>query len=69
MPKPARGKISVVDLGMTAKVRLCLLITDFFNDDELVLVTLIPHTIAVRGTLWEVCIPKPYLKDDAFHCH
>ena len=68
MPKPARGEIWVVDLGMTAKIRPCLLITDFPNDDELALVTLIPHTTAVRGNLWEACLPKPFLKAGAFHC-
>ena len=52
---------------MAAKVRPCLLLTDFPADDELALVTVIPHTTAVRGSRWEVYIPKPFLKNGAFH--
>lgn len=68
MINPARAEIWIVDLGMAAKVRPCLLLTDFPADDELALVTVIPHTTAVRGNRWEVCIPKSFLKAGAFHC-
>ena len=57
----------MVDLGMTAKVRPCLLITDFPADDELALITVVPHTTALRGNRWELSIPKPFLKPGAFH--
>ena len=57
----------MVDLGMTAKVRPCLLITDFPADDELALITVVPHTTALRGNRWELSIPKTFLKPGAFH--
>ena len=62
-----RGDVWLVDLGMAAKVRPCLLLTDFPADDELALVTLVAHTTALRGNRWELSIPKPFLKEGAFH--
>ena len=61
------GEVWQVDLGLAGKVRPCLLLTSFPNDDELALVTLVPHTTALRGNRWEVNIPKPFLKSGAFH--
>ena len=62
-----KGDIWLVDMGMTAKIRPCLLLTDFPADDELALVTILPHTTALRGNRWELSIPKPFLKEGAFH--
>jgi len=31
------------------------------------LITVVPHTTALRGNRWEVSIPKPFLKSGAFH--
>ena len=56
-----------MDLGMAGKVRPCLLLTGYPNDDELALVTVVPHTTALRSNRWEVVIPKPFLKAGAFH--
>ena len=52
---------------MAGKVRPCLLLTGYPNDDELALVTVVPHTTALRSNRWEVVIPKPFLKAGAFH--
>jgi mRNA interferase MazF len=52
---------------MAAKVRPCLLLTDFPADDELALITVLPHTTSLRGNRWELSIPKPFLKEGAFH--
>ena len=57
----------MIDLGMVAKVRPCVLLTDYPPDDELALVTVLPHTTALRGNRWELAIPKPFLKPGAFH--
>lgn len=57
----------MIDLGMVAKVRPCLLLTDYPADDELALITVLPHTTALRGNRWELAIPKPFLKPGAFH--
>jgi mRNA interferase MazF len=67
MPVPRRGEIWWVDLGLVAKTRPCLLLTDYPQGDELMLVTVVPHTTALRNTRWELAIPKPFLKPGAFH--
>ena len=67
MPNAQQGEIWTVDLGMAAKVRPCLLLTDFPADDELALITVLPHTTSLRGNRWELAIPKPFLKRGAFH--
>ena len=61
------GEVWQVDLGLAGKVRPCLLLTSYPNDDELALVTILPHTTALRGNRWEVSISKPFLKSGAFH--
>lgn len=60
-------EVWMIDLGMVAKVRPCLLLTDYPDDDELALVTVLPHTTALRGNRWELSIPKPFLKPGTFH--
>ena len=62
-----KGEVWQVDMGIAGKVRPCLLLTDYPTDDELALVTVLPHTTALRGNRWEVIIPKPFLKNGAFH--
>lgn len=61
------GEVWQVDLGLAGKVPPCLLLTPYPNADELALVTIIPHTTALRGNHWEVSISKPFLKSGAFH--
>ena len=68
MKRTLPGEIWRVDLGLAAKVRPALVLSDFPEDDELALLVVIPHTSAVRGNRWEVPIPKPFLKSPgAFH--
>ena len=67
MAKPSRGEVWLVDLGFTAKIRPCLVISDYPSDDELALVVIVPHTTAVRNNRWEFPISKPFLKSGAFH--
>lgn len=62
-----KGDVWIVDMGMVAKVRPCLLLTDFPKDDELALITLVAHTTALRENRWELTITKPFLKPGAFH--
>ena len=62
-----KGDVWIVDMGMVAKVRPCLLLTDYPADDELALVTVVAHTTALRGNRWELAIAKPFLKPGAFH--
>ena len=67
MPDAQQGEIWTVDLGMAAKVRPCLLLTDFPADDELALITVLPHTTSLHGNRWELTVPKPFSKPGAFH--
>jgi mRNA interferase MazF len=67
MKKTLPGEIWRVDLGMAAKVRPALVLSDYPGDDELALPVIIPHTTALRGSRWELSIPKPFLKSGAFH--
>lgn len=67
MIKPSRGDVWLTDMGIAGKVRPCLLLTDHPQDDELALITVLPHTTALRGNRWEVEIPKSFLKPGAFH--
>jgi mRNA-degrading endonuclease toxin of MazEF toxin-antitoxin module len=43
-----RGDVWQVDMGIAGKVRPCLLLTDYPADDELAMVTVLPHTTAVK---------------------
>jgi len=65
--RPSRREVWTVDLGLAAKVRPCLLLTDYPRDDELALITVIPHTTSLRGNRWEVRINRSFLKTGAFH--
>ena len=61
------GEVWLTDFGMTAKVRPSLLLTGNPAENELDLVTVVLHTTSLRGNQWELGIPKPFLKQDAFH--
>jgi mRNA interferase MazF len=56
-----------VDLGLAAKVRPCLILSDYPADDELALIVVVPHTTSVRGNRWEFPISKSFLKPGVFH--
>ena len=64
MPAAKPGEIWMVDLGMAAKVRPCLILTAQPRNDELDVFTMVAHTTAVRGNRWEVPIPKLFLDPD-----
>ncbi len=61
------GEIWMVDLGYTAKVRPCLVLSDYPSDEELALLVIVPHTTAVRGTRWEFAVSLPFLRTGVFH--
>lgn len=67
MPRAKPGEVWIVNLGLAAKVRPCLLLSDYPADDELSLLIVVPHTTAVRNNRWESPIPKPFLKPGVFH--
>ncbi|NBV32446.1 MAG: type II toxin-antitoxin system PemK/MazF family toxin [Proteobacteria bacterium] len=52
--KAERGEIWLVDLGMAAKVRPCLILSVPFADDEKAVVTYVARTTQVHGGRFEV---------------
>lgn len=66
-PRPHRGEVWLSDLGLAAKVRPCLVLTDAPADNELALFTVVHHTTATQGNPWELKIAKYFLKAGAFH--
>jgi len=61
MPAAKPGEIWIVDLGMVAKVRPCLILTPPPRGDDLDTFTVLADTTAGRGSHWEIPITKPYL--------
>lgn len=66
MRYPGRGEVWLVDLGMAAKVRPCLVVSTRIEDEDRALVTLVPHTTSTRGTRFEADVNTPFLKSGAF---
>lgn len=66
MNEPRRGEVWLVDLGLAARVRPCLVLSVPAADTERALAALIPHTTAVRGTRFECVAPVGFLKSGAF---
>ncbi|MEH2167669.1 MAG: type II toxin-antitoxin system PemK/MazF family toxin [Nostoc sp.] len=54
MNSPNSGEVWLVDLGYTAKVRPCLIISIPALEQDRALTTLIPHTTSLRGSRFEV---------------
>ena len=67
MPEPARGEVWLVDLGLVAKIRPCLVLSvPATGPNDRVLVTLVAHTTSPRGTAYEVSFSVRFLKPGAF---
>lgn len=50
MRVPRRGEVWLVDLGLGAKIRPCLVFGVPADDEDRALVAVIPHTTSLRGT-------------------
>lgn len=62
-----RADVWLVDLGMIAKVRPCLVLSIPADDDnDRVLTTLVPHTTSTRNSRFEVPTNVRFLKPGAF---
>ena len=66
MPDPRRGEVWLVDLGMVAKVRPCLVLSVPIGPQDRVLATLIGHTTSTRGSQFEVSVQVRFLQAGAF---
>ena len=62
VPPADRGAVWLVDLGMTAKTRPCLILSVPPDPQDRVLVTVVPRTTSVQGTRFEVDAPARFLK-------
>jgi mRNA interferase MazF len=56
----------MVDLGLAAKVRPCLVLSVPLEESDRSLVTLVPHTTALRQSRFEVAVPVRFLRTGAF---
>ena len=61
-----RGEVWLVDLGMTEKVRPCLVINVPIGDGDRAITTVVPHTTSTRGTQFECAVRLAFLKPGAF---
>jgi mRNA interferase MazF len=66
MSSPARGEVWLVDLGYTAKVRPCLVVSIPALMEDRALATLVPHTTSSRGSRFEVDVKIRFLKPGVF---
>jgi mRNA interferase MazF len=63
---PNRGEVWLVDLGLAAKTRPAVILNKPFGAADRALLTVIPHTQALRGSRFEVLVALPFLKSGAF---
>jgi mRNA interferase MazF len=66
MATALRGEAWLVDLGLAAKVRPCLVVSVTAGDDDRALVTIVPHTTSLRGSHFEVPSRAKFLKPGGF---
>ncbi len=66
MANPKRGEVWLVDLGLTAKVRPCLVLSIPTKEEDRALVTVLTHTTSPRGSRFEVEIKVNFLRFGVF---
>lgn len=66
MRTPLRGEVYMVDLGLAAKVRPCVVLSVPTEESDRSLVTVIPHTTALRQSRFEIVMPVRFLRPGAF---
>ena len=66
MRTPLRGEVYMVDLGLAAKVRPCVVLSVPTEGSDRSLVTVIPHTTALRQSRFEIVVPVRFLRPGAF---
>jgi mRNA interferase MazF len=64
MPRADHGSVWIVDLGLVAKVRPCLVPSVATDPHDRVLVTLVPHTTSVQGTRYEFAVQARFPHGD-----
>jgi mRNA interferase MazF len=64
--RPVRGEVWLVDLGMAAKTRPCLVLSIPITDADRALVTLVPHTTSPRNSRLETPSDAHFLRSGVF---
>jgi mRNA interferase MazF len=59
MPSFERGDVVIVDLGMTAKVRPCVVVSVSKPERQRNMSVVVPMTTEIRGGECEIAFPKP----------
>ena len=59
MPSFERGDVVIVDLGMTAKMRPCVVVSINQPDHQRNMSVVVPMTTEIRGGECEIPFPKP----------
>jgi len=66
MNTPNRGEVWMVDLGLAAKGRLCLVPSVPALDQDRSLATVVAHTTSPQGSRFEVAVPVSFLRTGVF---
>ena len=66
MRAPRRGEVWLIDLGLAAKIRPCLVLGVPDANEDRALISVIPHTTSLRGTRFEINVSARFLKTGAF---
>ena len=56
----------MVDLGLAAKVRPCVVLSVALEESDRSLVTVIPHTTSLRRSRFEIVVSARFLRPGAF---
>lgn len=67
MSLPQRGEIWLADFGLAGKVRPVVVVSVPFADSDRALITVVPHTTSLIGSIHEVCLPLRWLQTGAFN--
>jgi mRNA interferase MazF len=63
---PRRGEVWLVDLGLAQKTRPAVVLSIRPGDKERDIVTVVSNTTSLRGSVFEVAVPVPFLREGAF---
>jgi mRNA interferase MazF len=66
MPSAKRGEVWLVDLGMAAKIRPCLVLSIGAANEDRALSTVVAHTTSPRGSQFEVVVSIRFLQPGVF---
>jgi hypothetical protein len=66
MATPRRGEVWLIDFGMAGKTRPALVVSGAFGDQDRALITVIPHTTSLLGSVFDIIVPVSFLKPALF---